>query len=148
MKLTRIRVEGFRGVPASLELALDGKSLCLLGENGRGKSTIVDALEYWSSGRLSNFEREGYQLDAAINVTTAGPTRITCERGGQPTIVRELARPRVTTAQHEAGTPATDLTPLPILRHRTMADFMALSPGDKKRALLDLLDLSGLVGFR
>ena len=35
MKLTRIRVEGFRGVPKSLDLALDGKSLCLLGESFR-----------------------------------------------------------------------------------------------------------------
>jgi ABC-type transport system involved in cytochrome bd biosynthesis fused ATPase/permease subunit len=50
VKIKKLSIEGFRGVPKHLEMRLDGKSLCLLAENGRGKTTIVDALEYWSTG--------------------------------------------------------------------------------------------------
>ena len=79
MKLKRVVVEGFRGAPKLFELPLDGKSLCLLGENGRGKTTIVDALEYWSlRARLENFEREGYRLDATINLYAMGLPQQSC----------------------------------------------------------------------
>ncbi|HCT75226.1 MAG TPA: hypothetical protein DGT23_01250 [Micromonosporaceae bacterium] len=153
MKLKKISIEGFRGVPRVLDLALDGKSLCLLAENGRGKSTIVDALEFWTRGKLANFEREGYRLDAAINLFASGRTAVTCARIGEDTLVRELSGSRggpLSTVAAEGSPPRAvkGLAEIPILRHRTMADFMASSPGEKKKALLDLLGLTDLTSFR
>ena len=80
MKLKKVTIDGFRGAPRPFEFRLDGKSLCLLGENGHGKTTIADGLEYWSTGRLENFAREGCGLDASINLDHGGPATITCER--------------------------------------------------------------------
>ena len=55
-----ISIHAFRGIP-DLDLAFDGKSLLLKGENGAGKSSIVEAIEFFFTGRLSAFEGEGTQ---------------------------------------------------------------------------------------
>jgi len=52
-KIKKIRIHGFRGIP-DLELELDGKNLLLRGENGTGKSSIVDAVEFFFSGKISH----------------------------------------------------------------------------------------------
>lgn len=150
MKLKKVTIEGFRGAPKPLELPLEGKSLCLLGENGRGKTTIVDALEYWSVGKLENFGGEGYGLDATINLNHGGPATITCERQGYATLRRKLAGAKAEDLE-VVGSTALDRSlppPLPILRHGTMARFMAKTRGEKKRALLGVLGLEALLDFR
>src|SRR5687768_4729032 len=48
-----IVINSIRGIK-ELELALNGKSLILLGENGTGKSSIVDALEFFFTGTISH----------------------------------------------------------------------------------------------
>ena len=55
VKIKSINVRAFRGIP-KLELDLDGKSLILRGENGAGKSSLVDAIEFFFTGRVSHLE--------------------------------------------------------------------------------------------
>ena len=150
MKLKKVTIEGFRGAPKLLELPLDGKSLCLLGENGRGKTTIVDGLEYWSIGKLESFAREGYGLEATINLDHGSPATIICERHGHPTLRRTLrgSKPDQLEVVGPAALDSPLPPPLPILRHSTMARFMSQSPGEKKRALLGVLGLESLLEFR
>jgi AAA domain len=150
MKLSKVTIEGFRGVPKQFDLKLNGKSLCLVGENGRGKSTIVDALEYWSTGGLDAFKSEGCQLDAAINLDHGPPATVICERQGHPMLRRSLTSARRSELE-TVGSGASAVSPpprLPILRHSTMAGFMARSSGEKKRALLAILGLEDLLTFR
>ena len=40
-----IRFEHFRGLPAN-EFELRGKNLVILGTNGKGKSAVVDGIEF------------------------------------------------------------------------------------------------------
>lgn len=149
MKLKRLKIEGFRGVPVTLDLRLDERSLCLLAENGHGKTTIVDALEFWSSRDLEHYHREGYRLDAAVNVDS-GFAVVTCEATGQPPLARRLEKDGQVGDLAPAGPIAlgTVPPPLPILRHRTMTDFMDKSPGEKKDHLLRLFGLAPLTEFR
>ncbi|UYP48604.1 DNA replication and repair protein RecF [Candidatus Lokiarchaeum ossiferum] len=51
MKLKNIDITAFRGVPAT-RINLDKKNLILLGENGFGKSSIVEAFEFFFTGDL------------------------------------------------------------------------------------------------
>lgn len=51
VKLSKINIKAFRGIP-DLELDLDGKSLIIKGENGSGKSSIVDAIELFFTGKV------------------------------------------------------------------------------------------------
>ncbi len=55
VKIKKISIRAFRGIP-DLELELDGKSLLLEGETGSGKSSIVEALEYFFTGTVSHLE--------------------------------------------------------------------------------------------
>ncbi len=55
MKIKTINIHALRGIP-DLELQLDGKSLLLRGENGTGKSSIVDAIEYFFTGKIPYLE--------------------------------------------------------------------------------------------
>ncbi len=50
-----INIHAFRGIP-DLELELDGKSVIIRGENGTGKSSIVDAIEFFFTGKVSHLE--------------------------------------------------------------------------------------------
>src|ERR1700712_4242837 len=90
MKLRHVTIEGFRGSLPPFTLKLNGKSLCLLGENGHGKSTVVDGLELWGSGDLEAYHRAGVGLDAAVHVD-ANEARIACTVDGYPQLVRTLS---------------------------------------------------------
>lgn len=54
-KIKRIQVDGIRGL-LSFDLTLDSKSLVVSGENGSGKSSLVDALEFFFTGKVANLE--------------------------------------------------------------------------------------------
>jgi hypothetical protein len=55
VKIKKINIKAFRGIP-DLELELNGKSLLLRGENGTGKSSIVEAIEFFFTGKVSHLE--------------------------------------------------------------------------------------------
>ena len=54
-KIKTINIRAFRGIP-DLDLELDGKSLLLQGENETGKSSIVEAIEFFFNGKISHLE--------------------------------------------------------------------------------------------
>lgn len=55
VKIKTINIHAFRGIP-DLELQLDCKDLLLRGENGTGKSSIVEAIEFFFTGKISHLE--------------------------------------------------------------------------------------------
>ena len=57
-KVRLIKFEHFRGLPAN-EFKLKGKSLVLLGANGKGKSALVDGIEFVFSGEVARFTGAG-----------------------------------------------------------------------------------------
>ncbi len=74
-----IRFEHFRGLPAN-EFKLKGKSLVLLGTNGKGKSALVDGIEFVFSGQIARFTGAGTggisHDDAVKNVKTGGDPKV------------------------------------------------------------------------
>jgi hypothetical protein len=69
LKINQIKINGFRCFRDDGELKLKmGKSLCLQAENGRGKSTVADALDFWCTGNVAWTRREGVGLGALIHL--------------------------------------------------------------------------------
>ena len=50
MSLKSIRLQWFRGAAESVTLDLGSKSMVIYGENGSGKSSFVDAIEFATNG--------------------------------------------------------------------------------------------------
>lgn len=146
MKLRKVEIEGFRGAPRPLPISLAGKSHFFFSENGRGKSTLADALEFLSTGDLVAFHREGCGIDAAVNLDGGGEARVEAD------VIEPAAHVRRTITGDQAGPlesePDADLRPIPILRQSTINAFMRQTAGEKRQALLELLDLDALNGFR
>lgn len=59
-EIKTIDINAFRGIP-NLQIDLGGKNLILKGENGTGKSSIVEALEFFFTGTMSLFHGESTQ---------------------------------------------------------------------------------------
>lgn len=143
LKVKNLSVEGLRGTLPLLHLPLQGKSLCLLGENGKGKTTVVDSVEFWATGDLLAYHREDCRLDAAVHLK-ATEAIVTVETTGGSTSTRCLSGTTATLrGAHPPGAPA-----IPIMRHRTMMDLVNESPAGKARVLLGMFGLDGLSAFR
>ena len=58
IKLKSININAFRGI-TELNLPLNNHNLVLLGDNGKGKSSFVEALEFFFTGQISRFKKTG-----------------------------------------------------------------------------------------
>jgi recombinational DNA repair ATPase RecF len=83
MNVKSIKINAFRGIP-QMEMDLQGKNLLLQGENGTGKSSFIDAIEFFFTGKIEhlpgkqsvslkkyachvNFEPEDLKIEMKIN---------------------------------------------------------------------------------
>src|SRR5438093_3575610 len=60
-RITGLRAYAFRGVPNSFEVVplTRGQSVVVFGENGTGKSTIADMVEFFLTGGIEFLSKEG-----------------------------------------------------------------------------------------
>jgi hypothetical protein len=147
-KIKSISIHAFRGIP-DLELELAGKSLLLKGENATGKSSVVEAFEFFFTGKLSAFEGEGTQNlslqkhaphknfnknDVAI-IVAFKPRSVTLER----TFANQPAPPKQLEGYFEEARTGTF-----ILRRSQILKFIASVPADRFRAIASLIGIERL----
>ena len=69
MKLNRLGIAGFRGINEKIKLDTNGKSLLLVGENGVGKTSVLQAIEWALLGELAYLEGDEFKReDALVNL--------------------------------------------------------------------------------
>ncbi|MFC9477895.1 AAA family ATPase [Streptomyces griseus] len=79
VKIRSVQVEGFRGFPNRLTLNFSNSpniapvSCLLVGENGTGKSTFVDAIEFCLTGRYPRIASESKQTSLSSLCNFASP---------------------------------------------------------------------------
>ena len=78
-KIREIRFRPFRGLP-DYTCELNGKSIAILGGTGKGKSAIVDGIEFFFSGSLRRFHGRG-----SGNIDADAAMRHVLEKG-QPSV--------------------------------------------------------------
>ncbi|MBD3351818.1 MAG: AAA family ATPase, partial [Candidatus Lokiarchaeota archaeon] len=59
MKIHKLVVQDIRGIRAPIEFRPNGQNLIICGQNGTGKSAVVDALDFLFSGDISRISGEG-----------------------------------------------------------------------------------------
>lgn len=144
--IKKINVTAFRGI-TNLEINLQGKSLLLYGENGSGKSSLVDALEFFFTGKVSHLEGiSGISLkqhgpnvkfspdDVNIELTFA-PNDLTLNRN-----FREIPLPTVELKEYFQITQKGTF----IIRREQLLEFIFNKPADRFRAISNIIGLEPL----
>ena len=66
IKINNLSIKGIRGAQNSLELPLNGKSILLYGDNGSGKSSISDSIEWFYTDKVSHLSGNEIDLKDAL----------------------------------------------------------------------------------
>ena len=143
-KITKIELQAFRGVPGSFTLDLPrGVSCVVLGQNGTGKSSIADAIEWYFEGRIEFLKKEGRRgaarhSGARDQVETKVAIRTNGMFGGE---ISSSTPPR-------SRLPGVEASELLMLRGRTLAHFVEKTKGEKWDALATLLGFDAIDHLR
>lgn len=144
-----IRFEHFRGIPDS-DFNLKGKSLVLLGSNGKGKSAVVDGIEFLFSGQVGRFVGTGTGSidhdDAIQHVKKLGVPKVTLSLSpSNGAISRSLDAETLSISDRQpvkdyvANHPGVDAF---ILRRSKILDFVCDQDADRYRKFIQLLGVS------
>src|SRR5512145_118406 len=137
-------MHAFRGVPGEMTVDFGkGESIVVYGDNGTGKSTIADALEWYLTGEIGFLSHEGRQHavryvggedndETSVEVVTSGAL------GGKVVFPDERSPEVFQALRRETF----------LLRGRTLADFINKTKTEKWKALVDILGLDAIEGLR
>ena len=143
-KLHRLVMHAFRGVPGEMTVDFGkGESTVVYGDNGTGKSTIADALEWYFTGDIEMLSHEGRQHAVryvggdgdgvtSVEVLTSGTLggKVVFHDERTPDMFRALRRETF------------------LLRGRTLADFINKTKTEKWKALVEILGLDAIESLR
>lgn len=150
-KVRVIKFEHFRGLPAN-EFKLKGKSLVLLGTNGKGKSALVDGIEFVFSGEVARFTGAGTGSishdDAVKNVRTGGDPKVLLALSpSNGEISRQLSSNRTEVTDRQA---VRDFFAQHrrvdgfVLRRDKILDFVRAQDADRYQKFVQLLGITKL----
>lgn len=66
IKIEHLTISGIRGIQTPINIPLNKKSILLYGENGSGKSSITDAIEWLYKDNVEHLSIEGVDLKEAL----------------------------------------------------------------------------------
>lgn len=143
-----VNIHAFRGIP-NLELELNGKNLLVRGENGTGKSSIIDAVEFFFRGTLSYFEGEGTQslsLRRHVPHKSFSDDDVKIEMTFNPggvVLSRTFEEPPLPPEQFEKYFQVAQRGTF-ILRRAQILKFIACRPADRFKAIASILGIESL----
>lgn len=141
-RISALRIKGFRGASQPLELTLDVKKpiVLIFGENGTGKSTIMDALECVGTGNTSFVD--GWKLGKGRRKESFIPTL-----GKKPADVRieMVVGEKTYKAKLGAGgftlINGAERPVMKVLRRKSLQAFIDADPAQRYREVSTFLDI-------
>jgi hypothetical protein len=149
-----IKFEHFRGLPAN-EFELRGKNLVVLGTNGKGKSAVVDGIEFVFSGRVARFTGAGTgsisHNEAVRNVKTGGDPKVAIalsnSNGARGEISRNLSSEATNITGPQAFKNYFNQHPRVdgfVLRRSKILEFVCDQDADRYQKFVQLLGITKL----
>jgi len=153
IKIKKITITGLRGVQETLELPLSEKSILLYGDNGTGKSSISDSLEWFFNDEVRHLAGSEIDLKEALRNSTIPETAISSiaieftksainsaktlsNKKGK--LVSEFSNKSEDFNSYLSNTQNENL----VLRYQFLTDFIDKTKGDKLKSLSDLIGFS------
>ncbi|MFB0496088.1 energy-coupling factor transporter ATP-binding protein EcfA2 [Mucilaginibacter sp. OAE612] len=152
-KIKRLDIAGLRGIQEIFTLDLGGKSILLYGDNGTGKSSISDSLEWYYTDTVSHLSsseidlkdalRNAYleqDIESSINISFTRPAinsdrKLFYKKGK---LVTEFSNGATDFTEYLAQSQKENL----ILRYQFLRDFIDQTKGDKLKNLSDIIGFS------
>ena len=162
MKLNKIKIHNVRGI-SDLGLQLDSESIAIWGPNGVGKSSVVDAIEFLFTGKMSRLSGEG---TGGINLSQHGPhidhppesayvsAEVQVDGSDQPVqVVRRMANPGTLKCPAGARDILEEIGGVvnrggTILTRRDILRFVTATAGTRADQIQDLLNLKEIETHR
>lgn len=148
-KIKSIKVSAVRGL-RDFQLDLDRKSLLLFGENGSGKSSLVDALEFFFRGAIAHLEgTQGLSLNRHAPHVELGADKLEVEL----VFASNSTTPITRSLDGQSEVPAnlgpffTETRRTNFLRRAQLLDFIYADPANRFRVLSGLIGLEELDGI-
>lgn len=141
-QLKRLGIEALRGSEKSFELAFEtGKHITILyGENGTGKTTVCDAMEFIGKGRVGSLDGKGLgatQSYWAAKGRKPADIKVTLETSKgqwQATLVK-----RDVAVSPEAGMPQVE-----VLRRRQLLELIEAKPANRYEVISPFVDVTAI----
>ena len=143
-RVQRLVMHAFRGVPGEMTVDFGkGESIVVYGDNGTGKSTIADALEWYFTGGIELLSHEGRQhavryLGGEADGVTSVEVFTNGTLGGKVVFPDERNAETFHAIRRETF----------LLRGRTLADFINKTKTEKWKALVEILGLDDIESLR
>ncbi|WP_332445698.1 AAA family ATPase [Dehalococcoides mccartyi] len=150
MKVKAISLSWFRGAADAVSLEPNCKSMVIYGENGAGKSSFVDAIEYVLNGKIGHLAHEysGKHQEKAVPNThkpEKAKTELSLKFADDSELRMEInANGSSTTSGADSGGINTWDYRRTVLRQNEVAAFILDTKGEKYSTLLPLLGLEQL----
>ena len=143
-KLQRLVMHAFRGIPSEMTVDFgNGESTVVYGDNGTGKSTIADALEWYFTGEIELLSHEGRQQAVRyVGGDSDGVTSVEVLTSG--TLGGRVVFPDERPPETFGGLRRETF----LLRGRTLADFINKTKTEKWKALVEILGLDAIESLR
>lgn len=154
MKLRQIEIKGLRGVKETLSIELNGKSIVLYGDNGMGKSSISDSVEWFYTNKVAHLG--GIEIDlkdalrnASLDKDVVSEASLKFYKKSDFDTAKTLFYKREKLEQD--FTVKTELIKQYIidskeenllLRYKSLNDFVDNTKGDKLKYLSDIIGFS------
>lgn len=146
--IDKIKVQNIRGISTETIVELNGKSLAIFGENGKGKSSLIDGIEYAITGdigRISkgvqeislkrhapNLGRKDNEMNAVVEFSDNS-----CSTNGEYSREDSLASSFI----------SQFVTDIHILRRTQLLDSIAAKPKDRYDLLKPFLPLDKITDY-
>lgn len=158
-KIKNLSINGLRGIKQEINLPLDGKSILLYGENGSGKSSISDALEWFYYNKIEHLSgleigrRGGLEALRNIHLNDSENGNITIEYSdlnlnSSKTIDSRLNTNYTNNSSDFISFLQETKKEQIILRYRDLVGFILASKADKLTALSEIIGFAQVIKIR
>ena len=141
--LKALIIEHLRGATAPFSLTFDkGKKLTIVyGENGTGKSTICDAIEFIGKGKVGSLEGKG------LGSTTSSYWAAFGKHNGDISVKLESVAGSCSATLHKSNVivkPADQRPKVEVLRRSQILGLIEATPAERYKAIEHFIDVSGV----